>query len=133
MIRKAKIGEIGELSFVVTEQHAIDFADDTVPAILSTPWLIWFLEHAGREAMLPLLEPHESTVGVSVDVKHTAATPLGQEVTCTARIINTDDRLITFQLEARDEQEKIAHGLHKLRVVDAKRLRERVEKKARRR
>jgi fluoroacetyl-CoA thioesterase len=129
MKRKAKIGEIGKLTFTVTKRHVIDFADDQMPEILSTPWLIWFLEHAGREAMLTMLEPHESTVGVSVDVKHTAPTPIGHKVTCTARIINTDGRLITFQIEARDEHEKVAYGLHKLRVIDAARLREKVERK----
>ena len=80
MKRSPKIGERGELSFVVTEQHAIDFADEQMPAVLCTPWLIWFLEHAAREAMLPLLEAGESTVGVQVDVEHLAPTPLGQHV-----------------------------------------------------
>ena len=78
MKRSPRVGETGELSFVVTEQHAIDFADNQMPAVLSTPWLIWFLEHAAREAMLPLLEEGESTVGVHVDVEHLAPTPLGQ-------------------------------------------------------
>ena len=68
MKRRPKTGEVGEMSFHVTEQHVIDFADEQMPAVLCTPWLIWFLEHAAREAMLPLLEPNESTVGVLVEV-----------------------------------------------------------------
>lgn len=129
MKRDAKIGDLGEISFVVTEQHAIDFADSQMPAVLSTPWLIWFLEHAAREAMLPLLDPEESTVGVHVDVEHLAPTPLGQRVTCTARVINTDGRLISFQFDARDQHEKIARGIHKLRVIRCDRFRKRVEAK----
>ena len=50
---------------MVSEQHLIDFAHDGMPQILCTPWLVWFLEHAARNAMLPLLEPGESTVGAS--------------------------------------------------------------------
>ena len=130
MKRSAKIGETGELTFVVTKQHQIDFADDQMPAVLCTPWLIWFLEHAAREAMLPLLDPDESTVGVHVDVRHLAATPIGQEVTCTARVINTDGRLITFQLEASDQHERIARGNHKLRVIRCDRFASRVREKA---
>jgi predicted thioesterase len=129
MKRSPKIGETGELSFVVTDQHAIDFADDQMPAVLCTPWLIWFLEHAAREAMLPLLDTDESTVGVHVDVAHLAPTPLGEEVTCTARVINTDGRLITFQIDARDQHERIARGLHKLRVVRCDRFASRVRAK----
>ena len=114
MKRSPKIGETGEMSFVVTQQHAIDFADNQIPAVLSTPWLIWFLEHAAREAMLPLLEASESTVGVHIEVEHTAPTPLGQEVTCMARVIDTQGRLITFQFEAHDQNQRIALGIHKL-------------------
>ena len=130
MKRSPKIGEIGELSFVVTEQHVIDFADHQMPPVLCTPWLVWFLEHAAREVLLPLLEADESTVGAQVDVEHLAPTPLGQRVTCTARIINTDGRLITFQLEARDQQERIARGIHKLRVIRCDRFKRRVQAKS---
>ena len=129
MKRSPKTGETGELSFVVTEQHAIDFADNQMPAVLSTPWLIWFLEHAAREAMLPLLEEGESTVGVHVDVEHLAPTPLGQQVTCQARVINSDGHLITFQFEARDAHERIARGIHKLRVIRCDRFASRVQAK----
>ena len=129
MKRIPKIGETGELSFVVTEQHVIDFADEHMPAVLCTPWLIWFLEHAAREALLPLLDPDESTVGVQVDVEHFAPTPIGQRVTCAARIINTDGRLISFQLTAHDQHERIARGLHKLQVIQAVRFAGRVEAK----
>ncbi len=124
-----KTGTVGEEQFVVSEHHLIDFATDGMPRILCTPWLIWFLEHAARKAVLPLLEPGESTVGVIVNVEHTAPTPVGAEVTCRARVIYTDGPLISFQLEAHDEHEPIARGTHKLRVIEAARLASRVEKK----
>ena len=57
-----KVGTTGEEQFVVESRHVIDFADGGMPAVLCTPWLIWFLEHAARRAMLPLLEAGESTV-----------------------------------------------------------------------
>ena len=130
MKRSAKIGEVGEVSFVVTEQHVIDFADEQMPAVLCTPWLIWFLEHAAREAMLPLLDSDESTVGVQIEVEHLAPTPIGQDVTCTARIINADGRLVSFQLDAHDQDERIARGLHKLHVIHCDRFARRVSAKA---
>ena len=125
----AKIGTVGEERFVVSEQHIIDFAHDGMPEILSTPWLIWFLEHAARKAVLPLLEPGESTVGVVINIEHTAPTPLGAEVVCTARVIYTDGPLISFQFEAHDEQEIIARGMHKLRIIEAARIAKKVQRK----
>ena len=76
------------------------------------------------------LEPGESTVGVAVNVEHTAATPLGAHVHCRARVIYVDGPLISFQLtEAHDEHEKIATGTHKMRVIKAARLAKRVQKR----
>ena len=115
----AKVGTVGEERFVVSEQHLVDFAHDGMPPILCTPWLVWFLEHAARQAVLPLLDAGESTVGVVVNIEHTAATPLGAEVVCHARVIHADGPLISFQLEAHDQHERIARGTHKLRVIEA--------------
>lgn len=126
-----KVGTLGEERFVVGEQHLIDFTHDGMPQILCTPWLVWFLEHAARNAVLPLLEPGESTVGVVVNVEHTAATPLGAEVVCRARVIYTDGPLISFQIVAHDEHEEIARCTHKLRVIKAARLAKRVQEKLR--
>lgn len=127
-----KTGTLGEERFVVGERHLIDFAHDGMPRILSTPWLVWFLEHAARNAVLSRLEPGESTVGVVVHVRHLAATPPGTQVVCRARVMSTDGTLISFQLEAHDEHEKIAQGTHKLRVIQAARLAKRVAAKTKR-
>ena len=125
----AKTGTVGEERFVVGKQHLIDFAHNGMPEILCTPSLVWFLEHAARKAVLPLLEPGESTVGVVVNIEHTVATPKGTEVVCRARVICADGPLISFQLEAHDQHEQIARGIHKLRVIEAARLAKRVERK----
>lgn len=127
----AKTGMVGEEQFVVGAQHLIDFARDGMPQILSTPWLLWFLESAARNVLLPLLEPGESSVGVMVNVEHTAATPLGGQVICRARVIYADGPLISFQLEAYDEYEQVARGTHKRRVIEAARLAKRVQNKMR--
>ena len=126
-----KIGTVGEERFIVGEQDLIDFAHDGMPRILCTPRLIWYLEHAARNVMLPLLEPGESTVGVIVNVEHMAATPFGTEVVCRGRVINADGPVISFQLEAFDEHEQIAVGTHKLRVIEAARLARNADRKIR--
>ena len=100
-----KTGTSGEQRFVVEPKHAIDFADGSMPAVLSTPWLIWFLEHAARDAVLPFLEAGESTVGTFLEVRHLAPTPLGATVTCRARVVQADGAVVSFQLEAQDEHE----------------------------
>ncbi len=127
MKRLPKIGTTGEKQFVVEGKHAIDFAG--MPAVLSTPWLIWFLEHAALELLLPALEPGESSVGTEIELRHLAPTPPGHKVTCLARVIRAEGTQITFQLEAHDERELIARGLHQRQVVSAERFAQRVQRK----
>ena len=129
MKSRPRIGETAEVQFVAEDKHAIDFATEGMPSVLSTPWLIWFMEHSARKAMLPYLEPTESTVGMTVDIDHLAATPTGNKVTCKAQVLRTEENKFHFKIEAFDEHEKVASGLHKLAVVDKVRLANRVKRK----
>jgi predicted thioesterase len=124
-----KVGDLGQVEFTVGSEHVIDFADETLPAVLSTPTLVGFLERAAREALAPVLEAMESSLGTHVDVQHLAPTPQGQHVVCRARVIHVDGRTITFQIEARDGSELVARGLHKRAVIRKDRFAARVERK----
>ena len=81
------IGARGELQFVVEPKHAIDFAGDGMPAVLSTPNLIGWLERTARETLNGFLTADERSVGIEIELRHLAATPVGQSVTCIARVI----------------------------------------------
>ena len=129
MKSRPRPGQAAKIRFVVEAKHIIDFAEEGMPAVLATPWLIWFMEHTAREAMLPHLEPTESTVGTLVDIEHLAPTPLGQAVNCRAQVLRSEGSQFLFKLEAFDEREKIANGLHKLNVIDKARFAGRVARK----
>ncbi|QEH36913.1 Fluoroacetyl-CoA thioesterase [Aquisphaera giovannonii] len=126
-----KVGGTAERRFRVELAHAIDLEPGAMPPILSTPWLIWFLEHVAREALAPFLEEGENSVGSHVDVDHLAATPVGEAVRCVARVAHIDGRQVSFQLEAFDDHERIARGFHRRHVVRVDRLARRVEVKMR--
>jgi fluoroacetyl-CoA thioesterase len=112
-----KIGTTGELQFVVEQKHVIDFATDGMPAVLSTPNLIGLLERTARKALEPFLEPDERSVGVEIELRHLAPTPLGAQVTCIARVYHVEGRKVDFQIEAREQSQLIARGLHKRAVI----------------
>ncbi|MCH2398386.1 MAG: hypothetical protein MK364_04710, partial [Pirellulales bacterium] len=63
-----KVGATAEVEFVVAPEHVIPFSDHQMPAVLSTPQLIAFLEQAARTAMDEVLDENERTVGIQVDV-----------------------------------------------------------------
>lgn len=128
MKESPRVGATAEKKFTVEPVHAIAFGDGG-PAVLSTPWLIWFLEHAALEAALPFLDAGEITVGTHVDIEHLAPTPVGKQVVCRARIVHSEGRMISFQVEASDERETIARGLHKRCALNAGKFAARVQQK----
>ena len=103
MKAQVKVGATGEAGFTVEPQHTIDFNRPGLPPVLSTPSLIWFLEHAAIAALEPVLEPGEVSLGTEIEIQHVAPTPVGLKVACTARVVRTDGPAVTFQVEARDE------------------------------
>ena len=126
-----KIGTVGETTFVVETKHCIEFATDGMPAVLSTPNLIGILERTARQAIVPFLNVDERSVGVELDLRHLAPSPLGAKVTATARVIGASGRFVDFQIEARDEHELIVRGVHKRAVVQVSSFTKRVQSKTR--
>lgn len=130
MKSRPKIGTTGEFKFTVGSEHVIDFATGGMPAVLSTPRLIGLIERTAREALQPFLDDDERTVGVEIELRHLAPTPLGKTVTITARVIHTEGKLVDFSIEARDEEEIIARGVHKRATIRVDSFAKRVARKA---
>ena len=129
MKQTPRLGLQGEQVIIVGPENRIAFADDRMPAVLATPWLIAHLEYAARDALGPCLEDHERSVGTFVEVEHLAPTPEGLTVTCRARVIHVNGQVVTFQIEAHDDTEPIARGIHKRRIIDVDRFARRMEQK----
>ena len=129
MKSRPKVGTTGELKFTVAQEHVIDFASDGMPAVLSTPRLIGLIERTAREALQPFLESTERTVGMEIEIRHLAPTPLGANVTCLARVVSTEGSTVTFHVEARDEHETIARGTHKRAIIRVESFAKRVARK----
>lgn len=124
-----RLGLAGELTIEVTEENCINFAGDGMPHVLATPWLVAYLEFVARDALATCLEDDERSVGSVVEIEHLAPSPIGSKVTCRARVIHVEGSSITFQIEAHDEVEKVAKGLHKRHVINVHRFTRRVAKK----
>jgi predicted thioesterase len=127
---KPKIGTVGELAFKTEARHAVEFAGNGMPAVLSTPNLIGFIERTARDTMAGFLDADERSVGVEIEIRHLAPTLVGGTVHCQARIVSVDDRKVSFQVEARDAHELIARGLHQRAVIRTESFTRRVQAKA---
>ena len=125
-----KIGTVGEVQFVVDQKHVIEFASDGMPAVLSTPNLIAIIERTARQSLVPFLDADERTVGAEIELRHLAPSPIGAQVTVTTRVISTEGRSVQFQVEARDEHELIARGIHKRAIIRTGTIARRMQAKA---
>ena len=125
-----KIGTTGETIFVVEPKHCIDFATDGMPAVLSTPNLIGLIERTARESLQPFLEADERTVGTEIEIRHLAPTPKGMRVKITTRVIHTEGKAVSFQVEVKDEHELIARGVHTRAVIRVDSFTRRLQRKS---
>jgi predicted thioesterase len=96
--------------------------EDAFPPVFATSRMVALMELAAARVLRPCLREGEVSVGVSVDVVHTAATPPGATVTATAKFLGRDGKLFLFEVSATDDGGEIGRGTHKRAVVAAERL-----------
>src|SRR4029450_9596938 len=98
------LGAKGSFSMIVAPEHlASRFKDPTLPPVLATPLMILFMENAALSAIPGCRAPGESALGTVVNIRHLAATPVGQRVTAEAVVTGVEGRRIVFTVTARDE------------------------------
>ena len=84
--------------------------------------MVALMEMAAARAMQPVLGPGELSVGVTVDITHTAPTPPGAVVTANARFTGREGKLFVFEISAEDQGGEIGRGSHKRAIVETERL-----------
>ena len=124
------VGVKGSFSLVVIPEHlASRFKDVTLPPVLATPVMIMVMENAALNAIKPYLDAGESALGTHVDVRHLAATPVGQRVIGETKVTNVDGRNIEFSIRATAGSEEIGVGTHERVVLQLSKLSERMKAK----
>lgn len=125
-MRSAELGSEGSVEIVVAEQDLASVlrfdGEDRFPEVFATTRMIALMEVAAARALRPFLEGDELSVGVTVDVVHTAATAAGSRVTATARLTGVEGKHYVFEVRATDEGGEIGRGMHRRAVVSTARL-----------
>jgi predicted thioesterase len=131
VLARIEPGLIGTTEIVVAHEHTAPFVGSGRIEVLATPVMINLFEAAALAAIEQLLPPGHQSLGIHLDVSHTAATPVGLRVTATAEVAHVEGRTVTFNVVARDEFEEIGGGTHQRVVVSVARFDERVQRKVR--
>lgn len=117
-----KIGDAGELTWIVDPTMTITLGGVPQATVFSTPNMIMLMERAAREALRPFLEDGEESVGVEVQVEHTGPAVLGSTVRGVAKVLETDGRRVGFEIQAYVGDREIGRGKHRRAVVQLNRL-----------
>ena len=125
-----KPGLKGTANLIVGPEHTAPRVGSGRIAVLATPVLINLIEAAALDCCEQLLPPGHQSLGIHLDVRHFAATPVGMRVTATAELIKVDKRTLTFRVDARDEKEAISDGGHSRVVVNVSRFDARIQSKS---
>lgn len=101
---------------VLDSQTAAEYGSGLLP-VFATPALIGLMENTAMK-MIELPEG-SSSVGISINMKHLKASPVGATITCTANIIEVDGRKYSFDIKAFDESgDLIGEAIHERFVVN---------------
>lgn len=124
-----QIGMTAEKHDQVTSDNTAMRYGSGSAAVYATPAMIGLMEGTCLAAVDPHLPEGMATVGISLDVRHLAATPVGLGVRASAKLIEVSGKRLVFEIEAFDDKEKIGEGIHERYIIDVKKFMEKAQNK----
>jgi predicted thioesterase len=121
---RLNVGDTADASFVVQPSDtakALSTQDD-FPDVFATSRMVALMELAAARVLKPLLQPGQMSVGVTLNIRHTAATPVGGKVRAVATYLGPEGKLFRFKVQTFDDAGPIGEGEHTRAIIDAERL-----------
>ena len=124
-----KIGLKNSAESIVTENDTALKIGSGSLKVLATPKMIALMEKSAADLVEKLLPEEFTSVGISLNVQHTAPTPINMKFFAQAEIIAVDGRKIIFEVSANDERGEIGRGTHERFIVDRKKFQAKADSK----
>ena len=121
-----KVGMKDTLEWDVTEKLTTTRGDYQV---FSTPSMCLLAEMAAHRLVEPHLKPGQGQVGLTVNIRHLAPTPIGRRVRAEVELTAIDRRKLTFHINIHDDTEQVGEVTHERFVIDVDKYIERLKKK----
>jgi len=119
---ESRLGNTASAGAVVTDSNTAKAAGSGSLDVFATPMMIALMERAACECLADALEPGQTSVGTKIDVAHTAASPVGAEITAAATIVHVLGRTVEFTVTASDGTGEIGNGKHTRVIVDSEKF-----------
>jgi fluoroacetyl-CoA thioesterase len=105
-----EIGQVATVTAKVTPDMFAQFEGKVVHPAYSTVSMVYHMEWAARQIILPYLEEHEEGIGGAVYVKHIAPSPEGSTISVTATLTELKENIVITKVEAFNESGIIGKG-----------------------
>ena len=130
MIKKILTGAAKERKIRVKAGQSTSFLWEG-ENVFSTPSMISEMEETCRLLLKEefLQDEKWDSVGTLVNIRHLKATPVGAEIKLKAKVVNVNNRRVTFEVDAVDKIEKIGEGIHERTIINIPEFRERFNTK----
>ena len=116
------IGRIGTAEALVErEDTALEVGSGSL-LVYATPCLAALMEGAACNCLEGLLAEGQTSVGTMLNLNHSAATPVGLEVSAEAKLTAVEGRKLTFEITAKDEKGVIGTAHHERFIVNSERF-----------
>jgi len=132
-----KPGLTFELDFEIPETKTVPYIYpeseefQLMPRVFSTGFMIGLIEWACVRFVNEHIDwPNEQSVGIDVNLNHTAATPPGLTVTVKGELAEVDGKRLVFNVEAHDGVDQITKGTHQRFIINAEKFIKKAEEKA---
>ncbi len=116
---KIEVGFTREEHGVSDEAHSAKALGSGLLPVLATPAMTALMEQAAAGALEEFLPEGWTSVGISLNIEHTSATPLGMRFHAEAEVTAVEGRKILFAVRAYDEAGEIGRGTHERFAVEA--------------
>jgi predicted thioesterase len=90
--------------------------------VFATPAMIALMEKTCLESVSDKIGEGNTTVGISVNIKHLKASPVGALIRCNATLVEVDRKRLVFEVKCFEEETLIGEGIHERFVVDSEKF-----------
>jgi predicted thioesterase len=112
------IGMSAEIRLVIRKEMTIGHFVPGMPLVYATPMMILHMEMAAGSSIASSLPAGFVSVGMEVNIRHLAATPIGCAVRAIAAVKSIEAKSVLFEVEAWNELRKIGEGTHRRGIVN---------------
>ncbi len=125
-----KTGFREEAEETVTAENTAEVLGSGSLAVYATPAMICLIEKAAATLAQRYLPEGWTSVGISLQIKHKAPTPIGMKVRAEAEIIGIEGRKITYSVRVFDGKDEVGSGVHERFIVESKKFQNKADGKA---